>query len=62
MHYPVPLHLQPALASLGHGVGDFPAAEAWAETALSLPLFPELERAELERVAAVVEAAAGGAG
>jgi dTDP-4-amino-4,6-dideoxygalactose transaminase len=58
MHYPVPLHLQPALASLGHGAGEFPAAEAWAETGLSLPLFPELERAELERVAATVEAAA----
>ena len=57
MHYPVPLHLQPALASLGHRAGDFPAAEAWAETALSLPLFPELEPAEIERVAAVVEAA-----
>jgi dTDP-4-amino-4,6-dideoxygalactose transaminase len=57
MHYPVPLHLQPALASLGHRAGDFPVAEAWAEAALSLPLFPELAPGELERVAAVVEAA-----
>ncbi|HEX6762574.1 MAG TPA: DegT/DnrJ/EryC1/StrS family aminotransferase [Gaiellaceae bacterium] len=57
MHYPVPLHLQPALASLGHGPGDFPAAEAWAATGLSLPLFPELEPVELERVAAAVRAA-----
>jgi dTDP-4-amino-4,6-dideoxygalactose transaminase len=54
MHYPVPLHLQPALAPLGHAPGDFPAAEKWAETALSLPLFPELRQDELERVAAVV--------
>jgi dTDP-4-amino-4,6-dideoxygalactose transaminase len=57
MHYPVPLHLQPALVSLGHRPGDFPATEAWAESALSLPMFPELEQAELERVAAAVEAA-----
>ncbi len=46
MHYPVPLHLQPALASLGHGPGAFPAAEAWAASALSLPMFPELEAEE----------------
>jgi dTDP-4-amino-4,6-dideoxygalactose transaminase len=57
MHYPVPLHLQPALASLGHGPGSFPAAEAWAASALSLPMFPELEEDEVERVAAVVKAA-----
>ena len=57
MHYPVPLHLQPALASLGHGPGDFPATEAWAESALSLPMFPELERDELERVASAVQTA-----
>ena len=57
MHYPVPLHLQPALASLGHGRGDFPAAEAWAATALSLPMFPELEQSEVERVAATIAAA-----
>jgi dTDP-4-amino-4,6-dideoxygalactose transaminase len=58
MHYPVPLHLQPALAELGYGPGDFPAAEEWARTLLSLPMFPELERAEVERVAEVVSAAA----
>jgi dTDP-4-amino-4,6-dideoxygalactose transaminase len=58
MHYPVPLHLQPALAALGYSRGDFPAAEEWARTLLSLPLFPELERAEVERVAEVVSAAA----
>ena len=57
MHYPVPLHLQPALAQLGHAAGDFPATEAWAEAALSLPMFPELESGELERIA---EAVAGG--
>jgi dTDP-4-amino-4,6-dideoxygalactose transaminase len=58
LHYPVPLHLQPALARLGHSAGDFPATEEWARTLLSLPMFPELERAEVERVAAVVTDAA----
>ncbi len=59
MHYPVPLHLQPALAALGHGAGDFPATEAWAETALSVPMFPELEEAEIARVVAAVRTGAG---
>ena len=59
MHYPVPLHLQPALAKLGHTAGDFPATEAWAESALSLPMFPELESSELERIVEAVRAGAG---
>jgi len=40
IHYPVPPHLQQAYASLGLKKGDFPIAEAIAETCLSLPLFP----------------------
>jgi dTDP-4-amino-4,6-dideoxygalactose transaminase len=54
MHYPVPLHLQPALATLGHRAGDFPRVEAWARDLLSLPMFPELTDDEVRRVAAVV--------
>jgi dTDP-4-amino-4,6-dideoxygalactose transaminase len=54
LHYPVPLHLQPALAMLGYRAGDFPATEEWARTLLSLPMFPELEQAEIEHVAAIV--------
>jgi dTDP-4-amino-4,6-dideoxygalactose transaminase len=54
MHYPLPLHLQPALARLGYTAGDFPATEEWARTLLSLPMFPELEAGEVERIAAVV--------
>ena len=43
MHYPLPLHLQPALARLGYRRGEFPVTEQWANDLLSLPMFPELE-------------------
>jgi dTDP-4-amino-4,6-dideoxygalactose transaminase len=42
LHYPIPLHLQPAYRHLGHQVGDFPVAERIGLECLSLPLFPEL--------------------
>lgn len=51
LHYPLPLHLQPALAHLGYKGGDFPVTEAWAGELLSLPMFPELELFEIEHVA-----------
>lgn len=50
VHYPVPLHLQPALRSLGHARGDFPVAEAAADSLLSLPLHPRLSPEAQERV------------
>jgi dTDP-4-amino-4,6-dideoxygalactose transaminase len=54
VHYPIPLHLQPAYAHLGLGAGSFPVAEALAPRSISLPLFPELTAAQRERVVAVV--------
>lgn len=51
LHYPVPVHLQAAFASLGHGQGSFPVAEAWSREGLSLPMFAELESAEIDAVA-----------
>jgi len=59
IHYPVPVHLQPAYASLGHRAGDFPEAERQAARVLSLPMFPELTGAQIERVAEAVRAFAG---
>ena len=50
MHYPTPLHLQPALAHLGYSQGQFPVAERSAETMLSLPLFPGMLDEEQDQV------------
>ncbi len=51
LHYPVPLHLQPAYRDLGYGQGDFPVAERHAERLLSLPMFGEMTDIEIESVA-----------
>jgi dTDP-4-amino-4,6-dideoxygalactose transaminase len=57
LHYPVPVHLQAAFASLGHGEGSFPEAEAWSREGLSLPMFAELESTEIDAVARAIAAA-----
>ena len=50
IHYPVPLHLQPALKYLGYREGDFPVAEHAAENMLSLPMYPELTLEQIESI------------
>jgi dTDP-4-amino-4,6-dideoxygalactose transaminase len=55
IHYPTPIHLQPAYQWLGHGVGAFPIAERWANQCLSLPMYPELSADQIERIAAAIE-------
>lgn len=54
VHYPVPVHLQPAWADLGYAPGSFPVSEQAAREVLSLPMYPELPAHELERVAELV--------
>ncbi|GAB7181270.1 DegT/DnrJ/EryC1/StrS family aminotransferase [Kitasatospora sp. Ki12] len=54
VHYPVPVHLQPAFRHLGHRAGSFPVAERAARELLSLPLHPHLTGAQQERVARVL--------
>jgi|WetSurMetagenome_2_1015567.scaffolds.fasta_scaffold52340_2 dTDP-4-amino-4,6-dideoxygalactose transaminase len=53
-YYPIPLHLQPAYAFLGHKAGDFPVAEENAKTVLSLPIYPTLTETQVAEVAAAV--------
>ncbi len=54
IHYPVPVHLQPAYRSLGYHRGDFPVSEQYSEEILSLPMYAELSPALIERVAEVI--------
>jgi dTDP-4-amino-4,6-dideoxygalactose transaminase len=55
LHYPLPLHLQKCYASLGHKKGDFPVTEKASNECLSLPIYPELTDAQIQRVASVIK-------
>ena len=54
IHYPVPLHLHPAYAFLGHRKGDFPVSEAASDTLASLPIYPALSDAQVDAVIGAV--------
>ena len=60
IHYPTPIHLQPAYAGLGLGPGSLPVAERLAAESCSLPIFPAISAAEIERVGAAVSSFAAG--
>ena len=59
LHYPIPLHVTPALANDRFRPGQFPVAEALAADILSLPLFPQISAAQQERVVEVLRDALG---
>ena len=54
IHYPIPLHIQPAYKFLEYENGDFPNAEKVAKTTLSLPMYPAMSDEQVQRVAEVV--------
>jgi len=54
IHYPIPLHLQPAYRHLGYQIGDFPESERAAREVLSLPLYPELPEDQVHRIAGII--------
>ncbi len=54
VHYPTPIHLQPASAGLGYGQGSFPNVERQAGRVLSLPIYPGLEEWQVEYVSGAI--------
>jgi dTDP-4-amino-4,6-dideoxygalactose transaminase len=58
IHYPIPVHLQPAYRDPRFREGDFPVAESTARRVLSLPIYPELQRSQIETVCGAVRAQA----
>ena len=59
IHYPMPLHLQKAYKHLGYKEGDFPISEKCAREIVSLPMFPELTRQEIEYACTIIRKWAG---
>lgn len=58
LHY-IPVHTQPFYQDLGHRLGDYPEAERYYAEAISLPMFPTMTDADIERVAEAVKRAVG---
>jgi dTDP-4-amino-4,6-dideoxygalactose transaminase len=55
IHYPIPIHLQPAYRSLGYQEADFPVTAGYAKQLLSLPMYPELTPDMIAYVSQAIE-------
>ncbi|MCP4626867.1 MAG: DegT/DnrJ/EryC1/StrS family aminotransferase [bacterium] len=55
IHYPVPIHLHQAYQDLGYAKGDFPITEQYADEILSLPMYPELTRGQIDHVCQTIK-------
>jgi dTDP-4-amino-4,6-dideoxygalactose transaminase len=55
VHYPIPIHLQPAWVELNYSAGDFPNAEKAADEVLSLPMYPELTPENIQSVVGAIQ-------
>jgi dTDP-4-amino-4,6-dideoxygalactose transaminase len=62
IHYPIPLHLQPAYTHLDYPEGAFPIAEAKAKRIISLPIFPELTEQQQDHIVATIRSYMDGPG
>ena len=56
VYYPLPLHLQRCYEFLGYHAGDFPVSEQLAADSLALPIYPELEKDDIEYVCRTIQA------
>ena len=54
IHYPIPIHVQPAYLDLGYKKGDFPVTESCAHQVLSLPMYAEISQDQIEYVAKTI--------
>lgn len=55
IHYPIPIHLQPAYNHLGYKKGSFPISEKLAEKILSIPMYPELTKNQQEYIIKIIK-------
>ena len=54
IHYPIPIHLQPAAKNIGNQAGDFQVVERQVESILSLPIYPNITNAQVEHCCATI--------
>ena len=59
IHYPLPMHLQPAYSAWGEGAGSLPVSERLSQRVLCLPMHPDLDEATAMRIVGAIRSAAG---